>query len=68
MACEQIEAALNSRLDADDSAHDIRVIRNSSGNCEAWVHVSFLMPMLGPEAEGEATERLEGVLTWENCD
>jgi hypothetical protein len=64
--CREVEAAIASAL-SGDIVRDLRVLPHPE-NCEAWIHVAFRLPDLGPEASGSDTLPMEGVLTWENCD
>ncbi len=66
-ACRKMEAALRGMLSGGEAPTEIAVVDHPD-NCEAWVHVSFLFTELGAEGDGTNRVRLEGVLTWENCD
>jgi hypothetical protein len=65
--CREIEAAIASTLSSGEIVRALRVVDHPE-NCEAWVHVAFRFPDLGPEADGRDTLPMEGVLTWQNCD
>ena len=63
----QIEAAVRAAFSGGEAPLNLQVIRHPD-NSEAWVHVSFLFPDLGPTADGHEPVPLRGVLTWENSD
>lgn len=62
----EIERALNGVLSSGELAHNVRVI-DDDFNVEAWVRVSFDFPD-DSDSTPSTIRRLEGVLTWENCD
>jgi hypothetical protein len=64
---QEIEAAVRSVASSGEAPTDLEVVPHRD-NCEAWVHVSFLFPDLGPNADRQAFVPMNGVLTWENCD
>lgn len=69
MLCDAIEQAVRTAPSGGETVRELRVMRDASENAEAWVHVRFLLPNLGPDAQ-KATDwaPFEGILTWQNCD
>jgi hypothetical protein len=66
-ACDEIEAALAKVLVPDGLVRELRVIRDAD-SCEAWVNVAFSFNDRGIDGRDEGCARVDGVLTWENCD
>jgi hypothetical protein len=64
--CRRIESALRASA-GPPSPVQVEVVPHPD-NCEAWVHVAFAFIDLGPNGQGHAMTRMQGVLTWQNCD
>lgn len=65
--CKRIELVLAGGVGSGEAPRAIAVVPHDD-NVEAWIHVAFDLPQLDPDGTDRGVVRLEGVLTWENCD
>jgi hypothetical protein len=66
-ACEEMERELAGVLAFAGTVRHLKVDAEADG-CEAWVPVEFTFADRGPDGLSETYPRLDGILTWANCD